>query len=141
MLVSPNRVTVSVRRYGLGPIRRDVAERWLASGDPRKVMYAILRLSLHGPDFAFAERMALKHAAHPDPWVRRNAATAMLHVARLNGSVDLDAVMTTLVKMLDDPEAFGWADDALDSIEIFMKTDRRRYMAARGEPSLQRAAP
>jgi len=104
-------------------------------------MYAILRLSLNGPDFAFAERMALKHATHPDEWVRRNAATAMLHIARLNGSVDLDAVMTTLVKMLDDPEAFGWADDALDSIEIFMNTDRRRYMAAHRDTPLQHAAP
>jgi hypothetical protein len=141
MPVSSKRVTMSTARYGLGPIRRDVAERWLASDDPRKVMYALLRLSLNGPDFAFAERMALKHATHPDEWVRRNAATAMLHVARLNGSVDLDAVMTTLVKMLDDPEAFGWADDALDSIEIYMKTDRRRYMAARAEPDPQRTAP
>src|SRR5215218_6657598 len=99
MPVSSNRVTVSTDRYGLGPIRRDVAERWLASDDPRKVMYALLRLSLNGPDFAFAERMALKHAAHPDEWVRRNAAIALSHVARLHGCVDLGAVMTTLVKM------------------------------------------
>jgi hypothetical protein len=104
-------------------------------------MYALLRLSLNGPDFAFAERMALKHAMHPDEWVRRNAATALSHVARLHGSIDLDAVMTTLVKMLDDPEASGWADDSLDELEIYMNTDRRRYMGARAEPSLQRAAP
>jgi hypothetical protein len=103
-------------------------------------MYALLRLSLHGPDFAYAERMALANASHPDPWVRRNAATALLHVARLNGSVDLDAVMTTLVKMLDDPEAFGWADDALDSIEMSMNTDRRRYMMS-DDSSLRHAAP
>jgi len=134
-------VTVRAMRYEtLGPIRRDVADRWLTSGDAQKILYAILRLSLHGPDFAYAERMALEHASHPEPWVRRNAATAMLHVARLNGSVDLDAVMTTLVKMLDDPEVFGWADDALDSIEIYMKTDRRRYMTHADSP-LQHAAP
>lgn len=133
-------MTVRTRRYGLGPIRRDVAERWLASGDPQKVMYALLRLSLHGPDFAYAERMALANASHPDPWVRRNVATALLHVARLNGSVDLDAVMTTLVNMLDDPEAFGWAEDALDSIEISMNTDRRRYMT-HADSQFQHAAP
>jgi hypothetical protein len=130
-----------VRKGTLGPIRRDVAARWVASEEPTLVMYALLRLSLHGPDFAFAERMALKHATHPDEWVRRNAATALSHVARLHGSIELDAVMTTLVRMLDDPEASGWADDALDELEIFMKTDRRRYMAARAEPSLQRVAP
>jgi hypothetical protein len=141
MEVTADRVTVRSRRYSLGLIRRSVADRWLASEDPEKVMYALLRLSLHGPDFAYAERMALEHATHPDAWVRRNAATALLHVARLNGSVDLDAVMTTLVKLLDDPEAFGWAEDALDSIEIWMKTDRRRYMSSRSDTTLQRAAP
>ena len=141
MTVSSNRVTMSTDRYGLGPIRRDVAERWLASDDPRKVLYALLRLSLNGPDFAYAERMALEKASHPDVWVRRNAATALSHVARLHGSVDLDSVMQTLVSLLDDPEVFGWADYSLDELEIYMKTDRRRYMAARAEPDPQRVAP
>lgn len=104
-------------------------------------MYALLRLSLNGPDFAFAERMALKHATHPDEWVRRNAAIALSHVARLHGSVDLDAVMTTLVNMLDDPQVFGEADYSLDEIEIFMNTDRRRYMAATADSPLQHAVP
>ena len=132
-------MTLSVRRYGLGPIRRDVAQRWLASEDPRKIMYAILRLSLHGPDFAFAEKAALENATHPDDWVRRNAATALSHVARIHGSIDLNAVMTTLVKMLDDPEAGPWADDSLDELEHYMKTDRRLFMPAPAEPALQRA--
>lgn len=134
-------MTVSVRSYGLGPIRRDVANRWLASEDPRKIMYALLRLSLHGPDFAFAEKMALEHATHSDLWVRRNAATALLHVARLNGSIDLRAVMTTLLKMGEDPEVFDWSDSALDEIEIYMNTDRRRFMAIHAEPGLLRAVP
>jgi hypothetical protein len=141
MPVASNRMTVSTRRYGLGPIRRDVAERWLASDDSRKVMYALLRLSLNGPDFAFAERMALKHATHPDEWVRRNAATALSHVARLHGSIQLDAVMKTLVKMLDDPQVFGDADYSLDEIEIYMNTDRCHYMAGSADSLLQRAAP
>jgi hypothetical protein len=140
-VIALSRTALRVLRKGtLGPIRRDVAARWLASEEPTLVMYALLRLSLHGPDFAFAERMALEHAAHPDAWVRRNAATALSHVARLHGSVDLEAVMTTLVNMLDDPEAFGWADDALDELEIYMKTDRRRYMGGRAKPILQHAA-
>ena len=112
----------------LGPIRRDVAERWLASDDPRKVLYALLRLSLHGPDFAYAERAALERADHPDVWVRRNVVTALSHVARLHGSIDLDAVMCALIRLLDDPEVGGEADFSLDEIEIYMKTDRRTYM-------------
>lgn len=128
-------------RFGLGPIRRDVAARWLASDDPRRVMYALLRLSLHGPDFAYAERMALEHAFHPEVWVRHNAATALSHVARLHGSIDLPAVMKTLLALLDDPEVHDNADFSLDEIEIYMKTDRRRFMTVPSEPALLRAAP
>ena len=69
------------RPTGLVPLRRDVAERWLASDDPRKVVYALLRLSLKGPDYS------------------------------------------------------------LDEIEIYMKTDRRRYMGAHSDSALLRAAP
>jgi hypothetical protein len=101
-------------------------------------MYALLRLSLNGPDFAYAERMAVEHAFHPDVWVRRNAATALSHVARLHGSVDLDSVMRTLVAQLEDPDVADWADYSLDELELYMDTDRRRYMA---DPPLQRAAP
>lgn len=101
----------------------------IASGDPVAIMYALLRLSLHGPDFAYAEQRALEYVGHPDPWVRRNAATALGHVARVHGSCDLDAVMAALVAMLDDPEACDWADAALDDVEHAMNADRRRYQA------------
>ena len=132
---------VRVLRYeSLGPIRRNVAERWLASDDPHRVMYALLRLSLNGPDFALAEKAAIENATHPDEWVRRNAATALLHVARLHGSIDLSAVMTTLLTMSDDPEVFDWSDSAIDEIEIYMETDRRLFMPANVEFPLQRAA-
>jgi hypothetical protein len=128
------------RNATLGPIRHHVAERWLASGDPGKIIFALLRLSLNGPDFAYAERMALDHAFHPEVWVRRNAATALSHVARLHGSVDLPAVMTTLLAMLDDPEIHDDADYSLDEIEIYMETDRQLFMPADSEPALRRAA-
>lgn len=124
----------------MDPISVRQAEQWFASGDPRKVLRALLRLSLHGPDFAFAERKALDYAVHPDVWVRRNAATALSHVSRVHGSIDLDSVMSTLVSLLDDPEVVDWADFALDEVEIYMNTDRRRYMATQGNPPLQRAA-
>jgi len=107
----------------------------------RTIVLALLRLSLNGPDFAFAERMALKHAMHPDEWVRRNAATALSHVSRVHGSIDLDAVMTALVRLLDDAEVVDWADFALDEVEMYMNTDRRRYTAARRDTPLQHAAP
>jgi hypothetical protein len=125
----------------MDPISVRQAEQWFASGDPRKILRALLRLSLHGPDFAFAERKALDYAEHPDVWVRRNVATALSHVSRVHGSIDLDSVMSTLVSLLDDPEVVDWADFALDEVEIYMNTDRRRYMAISTDSPLQHAAP
>jgi hypothetical protein len=125
----------------MDPISIRQAEQWLASGDPGKMLRALLRLSLHGPDFAYAERKALEYSEHPDVWVRRNVATALSHVSRVHGSIDLDAVMMTLVKMLDDPEVSGWADDALDEVEMYMSTERRRYMAVSADSPLQHPPP
>ena len=135
-------MTVHARGYEpMDPIPLREAEQWLASGDPRLILRALLRLSLHGPDFALAEMKALEIADHPDVWVRRNAATALSHVSRVHGSIDLDAVMTALVRLLDDPEVVDWADFALDEVEMYMNSDRRRYMAARRDTALQHAAP
>src|SRR6185312_14091062 len=106
----------------------------------RKILRALLRLSLHGPDFAYAERKALEHADHPDVWVRRNVATALSHVSRVHGSIDVNAVMMTLVKSLDDPEVADWADFALDEVEMYMHTDRRHYVAS-ADARFQHAAP
>jgi hypothetical protein len=123
--------TNSTRFKTLGPISRTRADKMLATGEPTAILYALLRLSLHGPDFEYAERKALEHVRHPDAWVRRNAATALGHVARVHGSIDVDTVMRTLVSMLNDPEACGWADDALDDVEMYMQADRSHYGAAR----------
>jgi hypothetical protein len=135
-----SRAAIRVLRKGtLGPIRRDVAARWLASEEPSLVIDALLRLSLNGPDFEYAERMALEHAFHPDVWVRRNAATALSHVARLHGSIDLDHVMQTLLSLMDDPEVIDWADYSLDELELYMNTDRHLYTPVSGDAPLQRA--
>jgi hypothetical protein len=115
----------------MNPIRRDVADRWLSSGDPAKILRALLRLSLHGPDFAYAEQKALEYAGHPDRRVRYNAATALSHIARVHGSLDVDAVMLTLLRLSSDPEVADNAAFSLDEVEHYMKTDRRRYMKPR----------
>ena len=133
-------MTMRARSYEpMDPISVRQAEQWFASGDPQRILRALLRLSLHGPDFAYAERKALAYAEHPDVWVRRNVATALSHVSRVHGSIQLDAVMTTLVKFLDDPEVADWADFALDEVEMYMNTDRRPFMAS-ADSGLQRAA-
>jgi hypothetical protein len=104
----------------LAPISQSAAEAAFASGDARIIGPALLRMALHGPDWRLAERRALQHLSHPDVWVRRNASTALGHVARLTRSLDLDTAVPALKRLLADPDVSGYAEDALDDIEVFV---------------------
>lgn len=103
-----------------GPLELAVAERAIASGDPREISLALLRLALHGPDFERAEQLAHEHLVHADVWVRRNAATALGHIARVHGHMDIDAALTALHALREDPELTDWADAALDDFEMYL---------------------
>ncbi|HEY7768340.1 hypothetical protein [Longimicrobium sp.] len=104
----------------LAPISQSAADAAFASGDGRAIGRALLRLALHGPDWRVAEQHALRHLTHDDVWVRRNAATSLGHVARLSRDLDVDSVVPALKALLSDPEVGGFAEDALDDIEVFM---------------------
>jgi hypothetical protein len=104
----------------LGPISATAATRAIKSGDPREISLALLRLALHGPDWVRAEQLAREHVGHPDVWVRRNAATALGHIARVHGRLDVDASLRLLHALREDPEVTDWADAALDDFEIFL---------------------
>lgn len=104
----------------LAPISQSAAEAAFASGDGRTIGRALLRLALHGPDWRLAEQHAVRHLTHHDVWVRRNAATALGHVARLSRDLDVASVVPALKALLSDPEVGGFAEDALGDIEVFM---------------------
>lgn len=103
-----------------GPLELAVAERAIASGDPREISLALLRLALHGPNFERAEQLAHEHLGHSDVWVRRNAATALGHIARVHGQMDVDAALSALHALSEDPELTDWADAALDDFEMYL---------------------
>jgi len=111
----------------LEPISVEAAEAAFRSGTPVEILYAILRLSLHGPDWELAECRALELTKHPDVEVRRNAATALSHVARIQRDlVDVDACVAALQSLLEDPEVADWADISLDEFEIYLGVRRPR---------------
>ena len=110
----------------LATIDRDEAEAMFAAGG-RDIGLALLRLALHWDDWAYVERRCLDFARHPDTWVRRNAATALGHLARIHGRLHVERVMPALMTLWADPDVSGWADDALDDVEMFCKVERRRW--------------
>ena len=105
----------------LGPISRPEAARWLTAADVRKVSLALLRLALHDPDRAYVQEVCLSFASHPDVWVRRNTATALGHLARLHGHLDVERVKPVLADLAADPDVESWAEAALDDLNIFLK--------------------
>ncbi|HEX5725949.1 MAG TPA: hypothetical protein VFX98_10825, partial [Longimicrobiaceae bacterium] len=99
-----------------------------ASGLPREISRALLRLALHGPDWRLAEERALEHVSHPDAWVRRNAATSLGHIARVSGRLDARAAVPALLLMTADPEVADYADAALDDLEHYLGIDRQDFI-------------
>ena len=133
-----------------GPISLGRAERAIASGDPREISLALLRLALHGPNFERAEQLAHEHLTHADVWVRRNAATALGHIARVHGELDVNAALRALHVLREDPEMTDWADAALDDFEMYLGvrhpgsstslvSEARMLAGPSIEPALQRA--
>jgi hypothetical protein len=110
------------------PITRDEADAAFQSGDPHDISYALLRLALTGTDGEYAERCALEHIQHPDVWVRRNAATSLAHIARIFGRLDLDRTVPSLLSLMADPEVYGEADDALDTVEHYLGVNRGEWL-------------
>ena len=110
----------------LDPIDRDAAEELFAAGG-RGVGIVLLRLALHCDDWAYVERRCRDFARHPDTWVRRNAATALGHLARIHGRLHVEKVMPVLMTLWADPHVGGWADDALSDLEVFLDVKRDRW--------------
>ena len=110
----------------LDEIGRDEAEAAFAAGG-REIGVVLLRLAMHWHDWAYVERRCLDFVRHPDVWVRRNAATALGHLARIHGRLHVERVMPALMTLWADPDVSGWADDALDDVETFCKVERKRW--------------
>jgi hypothetical protein len=73
------------------------------------------------PDRSWVERKLVDLACDPDGSVRSIAALALGHLARVHGAIDHDLVLPVLNHLLDDSEARGNAENAIDDIAIFAR--------------------
>ena len=114
------------------PVSRQEAEHLLRSETPEVVGATLLRLALHDADWRFVQACCVERADHPNVWVRRNCATALGHLARLHGHLDLAVVNNVLSRLALDPEVLSWVEAARDDIEIFILR-RQRASRFRGD--------
>ena len=104
----------------LRPVPIADAEDRFASGDPDVVAETLISAALHVFDDAWVERQVVRFAGHSDPGVRRAAALALGHLARIHGGVG-DTAVAAVEALTDDAALSGAAQDALEDVGTFTR--------------------
>jgi len=102
------------------PISRKEAETALFSNDDMAICDTLIRITYHDSDWKWAQAQCLNFGKHPMPEVRRSAATCLGHLARIHGVLDIDVVCSLLNELLKDSDVSGYAQNALDDIDIYL---------------------
>lgn len=106
--------------------RPATAQDWndaVVSGDSGRICSATVGLAFHHPDWKEAEEKCLSLLENQDGQVRAIAITCLGHIARIHGRISFHQVVSLLQKLRDDKTLGGIAEDALDDILIFVKTE------------------
>ncbi|MCP1445971.1 hypothetical protein J3D54_005103 [Pseudomonas sp. GGS8] len=96
------------------------ATRLLASGVETNVAAALISIGLNEQDKTWAQNTCLKYLESESESVAAAAITALGHIARRQGGLDLGAVRPALEKVKEKfPSLEGIVADTLDDIEAF----------------------
>lgn len=104
-----------------GWIEEDI-EKAIRRNNPEELLHVPVCVSMNPPDCAWAEGICIKLSSHGHFNVRGNAVLGFGHLARVCGSLTLEAVKPILVSALEDESEYvrGQAIAAVDDIEHFM---------------------
>ncbi|HEY3448520.1 MAG TPA: hypothetical protein VGK67_19345 [Myxococcales bacterium] len=104
----------------LPPIGRAEAANAFARGTDTEIGQALLRLSLHDPEWEWVEEQALRFAdGHHGETACLSAVQALGHLARIHRRLHLEKVLPTLARLQAVPALSGRVADALEDIESF----------------------
>ncbi len=106
------------------PLERQEAVDALSSDDSDLVRDALVRVAYHDRDWRRVQDQCLRLSHHQSRAVRAVSVTCLGHLARIHGALDEDKVLPVLRALLEDPETRGYAQDALDDIDIFLHRKR-----------------
>jgi len=77
-----------MRYHSVEPITRSEAEAVFATGQPERILYALLSVVYHDPDWRWAQSLYLGYAHHANTDLRGLAITSLGHLARIHGVLD-----------------------------------------------------
>jgi len=97
-------------------------EAVLADGDPHKLLYVPILITMDSPDCRWSQEICLRLAVHPDPIVRGNAVLGFGHLARTCGELDEAVIKPLIASALrdDHPHVRGQATNAADDTSHFL---------------------
>lgn len=104
------------------PISRREAAESLASQDVDRVCRALVSISFYDDDWRWVQETCLSYLANSDPQISGLAATCLGHVARIRNVLDKEKVLAALSARASEPEIAGRIADAIDDIEMFVRT-------------------
>ena len=81
---------------------------------------ALLRLTLHDPDWQWVLNKCIEFTAYDSKQVQRIAIQCIGHLARIHNQLDLSVVLPLLAKLRQDPALANVTEDTLDDISVFM---------------------
>lgn len=102
-------------------ISHDESVDFLSSGVEKKMITALVSIGLNEQDSVWAQSTCLRHLAHDNVRVVASAITALGHIARRHGALDISAVTSALNNAKTRfPALEATVADTLDDIETFI---------------------
>ena len=89
--------------------------------DARELCGAMIAAALNVDDWEWLQDELVELLHHPDLNVRAIAATSLGHVARIHGRLDVARVRPLLEELRQHQKTRGFADTALEDIEMFAR--------------------
>ena len=103
------------------PTPRHEAEKNLASGDISLICDTMVNIAFFEPDADWVEGVCVEFLTHhPAYQVRAISATCLGHLARIHRNSRLARLRPLLKEMLQDPQVWPYASDALDDFDMFL---------------------
>ncbi|MEJ5059063.1 MULTISPECIES: hypothetical protein [unclassified Pseudomonas] len=99
----------------------DQAIRFLASHQETNIVGALVSIGLNEEDLGWAQSTCLEHLEHNSESVKAAAVTAIGHLARRHGKLDMEIILSALDKVKrTSPSLAAIVADTLDDIGLFI---------------------
>ncbi len=108
----------------LRPLSHTEADEALSSDDHLLIARTLIAIGLHDEDWRWVQHHALGFLSHGSEVVVSAAILALAHTARVNRSIERNMVIPALHALATDSRYAGKVQDALDDIEVNVKTRR-----------------